>query len=223
MKIILLALLLTLTACTSQETTASLSEQMDTLKEELERQTSLVKICENAREEERTYSVTVRQEEDHQTIQLNDFGLSFDAPSHFPVSMNYGPEIVAVHEQEDETQFATFELKVYAKSTEFTSFEDFATDMETNYIKERIEGNNSTNELSDAELQSELQRFEGHYSFERKEIGGVQVLLHKRDFYGMIGNIYAMYVYSEGKIIDFYSESDHEILDQIYFSLKAQD
>ena len=171
--------------------------------------------------EEPKPQIEIIQNESNQMVKLSDYGLSFEVPSNFIVKENDSEAVVTVHEQNDETQFATFELKVYEEPNTFSSFEAFAADTESNLITEHIKSNNSSKEWSDAELQSELQRLDGHYSFERKEIEGIQVLLHKRDFSGMIGNIYQMSVYSNGKILDFYSESDHEILDQIYFSLKT--
>jgi hypothetical protein len=132
-------------------------------------------------------------------------------------------ELVNIFEQSDmggDTPEDNFSMGVSLESSDFTSFEDFATNMENNLIRDMIR-DYGTQGASESDVEAKLKEFEGQYSFERKEIGGFQVLIHKRNFYSMIGNIYKMYVYTDKGIFSFGSEADHELLDQIYFSLKA--
>lgn len=163
-----------------------------------------------------------REDELLKTVDLTSYGLSFEIPAHFQVdSTDDEPgSLVAVYEQASETEFPTFSIVVLERPTPFSSFEDFARYMEAHFITEIIESSFSPS--SEEELQSYLQKFEGHYSFEYREINGLQVLLHKRDFGAMIGNVYTMYLYANGKTVEFHSESDHDLLEQIYSSLHVK-
>lgn len=176
---------------------------------------------EDALSEERVEPRTeiTREDELLKSVDLTSYGLSFEIPAHFQVdSTDDEPgSLVAVYERASETEFPTFALVVSEQATPFSSFEDFARYMEAHFITEIIESSFSPS--SEEELQSLLQKYDGHYSFEYREINGLQVLLHKRDFGAMIGNVYTMYLYANGKILEFHSESDHDLLEQIYSSL----
>lgn len=60
-----------------------------------------------------------------------------------------------------------------------------------------------------------------NYTVYLATVNGIPVLLHKRNYGGMWGNIYeAYYQLDDGRILSFHSEEDNDILDQIYRSLK---
>ena len=101
------------------------------------------------------------------------------------------------------------------EETPFTSFDEYANHIENNLIKEQIQSNQQ-NQLTESELNLELEKFEGRYSFEHKEVNGFNVLVHRRDFFGLIGDIYEVHVYLEnGKVLILYEELYHERLDKI--------
>jgi len=86
-----------------------------------------------------------------------------------------------------------FGLTVYEEKTIFTSYEDYLQDLKNNFIKKLIKENNK--DFSESDINNELKKLEGHFFIESKEINGIKVVIHKRDFYGMIGKIYDMYVF----------------------------
>ena len=106
------------------------------------------------------------------------------------------------------------------EETPFTSFDAYAKNAENNLIKELIQANEQ-NGLTEAEVNAELEEFEGHYSFERKEANGFDVLVHRRDFFGMIGDIYEVHIYLEnGKVLILADELNHERLDGILATIR---
>lgn len=107
---------------------------------------------------------------------------------------------------------ALFSLKAYVKKTKFQIANDYYYDIENNYIStilKDISGNPTIDDYKD------------RYSFLRKTLpDGRQILIHKRDFGGIIGNIDQAFVFLKpGLTVEFYSEDDNDILDQIYSSL----
>jgi len=104
--------------------------------------------------------------------------------------------------------------------TPFTSFEAYADDIEKNLIKDLIQSNQQ-GQLTESEVESELEQFEGRYSFERTEVNDFDVLVHRRDFFGMIGNIYRVYIYvGNGYILSFSDELNHEKLNEVLSTIQ---
>jgi len=157
----------------------------------------------------------------HKTVEMEE--VSFQIPESYKIEYNSGGALAAIAGDKDpQSGFALFELKVYKQKTSFETFEEFANDLENNLITDLIKANKRG--LTDSEIETELQNFEGRYSFEQKTINNFNILLHKRDFFGMIGNLYEMYVFIDKEnILHFVSESDHSVLDKIYSSIKKKD
>lgn len=107
------------------------------------------------------------------------------------------------------------------RETSFTSFEAFTEDIEKNLIRELIQANNK--DFTSSQVEAELNQYKGHYSFELKKVNGFDVLIHRRDFLGMIGDVYDVYVYlGNGKILYFSDELDHARLDRVLVSIKKE-
>lgn len=110
---------------------------------------------------------------------------------------------------------ASTDYQYRLEETPFASFEEYADYVENNLIIELVQANQQ-NKLTEAEVNTELKKFEGHYSFERKKVNGFDVLVHRRDFFGIIGDIYEAHVYLEnGKVLILADELDHERLDNV--------
>ena len=133
-----------------------------------------------------------------ESIQINSDlteldGISFQAPEDYPYTL---------------------------EETPFTSFETYADYIESTLIKEHIQANQQ-NQLTETEVNTELEKFKGHYSFERKEVNGFDILVHKRDFFGLIGDIYEVHVYlKNGKVLVLSDELDHERLDKVLTTIR---
>ncbi len=78
-------------------------------------------------------------------------------------------------------------------TTAFNKFEDYVNDRKMNMIPELIKSNNPKS-ISEKEIQTELANFKNRYSFEEKIINWVNVLIHKRDFYGLIDSSYELHI-----------------------------
>ena len=113
-----------------------------------------------------------------------------------------------------------FGLTIYEEKTIFSSYEEYLEDFNKNFIARLIKENHK--EFSDSDVMNELKKLDGHFSIESKEIHTLKTIIHKRDFYGMIGKTYDMYVFlGNNKILHFASETDYpEIIDEIYTSIK---
>ena len=149
--------------------------------------------------------------------------VSFQVPEEYNVEHNSGGALASINGDKDsQSGFSLFELKIYKQQTSFETSKEFYDDLETNLITDHIKSNNK--KLIDSEIKQELQKYEGRYSFEQKTINDLNILLHKRDFFGMIGNRYDMYVFIDKEnILHFVSESDHNELNKIYNSIKKKD
>ncbi len=159
--------------------------------------------------------------DNHKTMDIVVDGVIFQIPWGFGVSYDIKDTLVSIWGIKRDGM-NLFGLTVYEEKTIFTSYEDYLQDLKNNFIKKLIKENNK--DFSESDINNELKKLEGHFFIESKEINGIKVVIHKRDFYGMIGKIYDMYVFIwNGKVLHFSSETDYqEILDQIYSSIKFQ-
>jgi hypothetical protein len=159
--------------------------------------------------------------DNHKTMDIVVDGVIFQIPWDFGVSYDIKDTLVSIWGIKRDGM-NLFGLIVYEEKTIFTSYEDYLQDLKNNFIKKLIKENNK--DFSESDINNELKKLEGHFFIESKEINGIKVVIHKRDFYGMIGKIYDMYVFIwNGKVLHFSSETDYqEILDQIYSSIKFQ-
>jgi len=130
---------------------------------------------------------------------------------------------------------------MYIVDTEFSTFDDYAADLNDNFIRRFVKDNYTSSYISvlldleaglidaretyqrieelDQTVDEQVNNFNSHYSFQKEVINGAQVVFHKRDFYGWIGNIYNMNVWlGNGQILTFASEEDNAVLDKIYRS-----
>ena len=99
-------------------------------------------------------------------------------------------------------------LKIYLRETGFYSLQEYK-----NYAIDVFEKQVKKDTI-------DLSKFS--YSFREKRINNSQVILHKRDFYALLGNVYDMDVWvGDGTVLEFSSEDDNEILDTIYHSFKT--
>lgn len=101
----------------------------------------------------------------------------------------------------------------------FMSFDDFANDMEQSYITDLIKLNSNDNQ-SEAEVKEILNSFEGHYTFERVSINDFNAIVHKRDFFGMVENVYEVYIFTDNNILSFSEELDHNKLNNILKTIR---
>lgn len=101
----------------------------------------------------------------------------------------------------------------------FSSFGEYITNLKENYIREQIRSNYQ-NQISEAEIENKLKEFNGHYSFEEREVNGINTLVHRRDFYGMIGAVYEVHIETKDKILILNEEFDHEKLDKILLTIE---
>ncbi|MFA5792617.1 MAG: hypothetical protein WC897_01965 [Candidatus Gracilibacteria bacterium] len=114
---------------------------------------------------------------------------------------------------------SAFDSPCMLNETPFTSFDTFADDLENNLIENLIQANKQ-NQLTDSQVESELQKYTGRYSFERKEINGFNVVIHQRDFFGIIGDVYEAYIYiGDGKYIVISDEFNHDNVDKALSTL----
>lgn len=99
-------------------------------------------------------------------------------------------------------------LKAYLRESKYNNFDDYKNNLIITFVKP-----------DDTVIDGVSHSF---YSiFKEENIGGKQVILHRRNFEGMIGNIYEMHVWLDGgKIFVFFSEDDNNVLDKIYHSFK---
>ncbi len=149
-------------------------------------------------------------------VELENQKIAISIPENFTSEVDSANGGYYVFEEPRQVEFTSFSLHISEpRDSGFSSFEDFANDMEKNYIKKVI-----VESFGEDYLETGLAQFENHYSFSREKIGDLDVLLHRRDFAGWIGDIYTMYVFVDGKIVEFHSESDNEKLDEIYRSIE---
>lgn len=114
---------------------------------------------------------------------------------------------------------SSFDSPCVLKETPFTSFDSFADDLEKNLIKSLIKANQQ-NHQTESQVESELQKVAGRYSFERKEVNGFNIVIHRRDFFGMIGDVYEAYVYiGNAKYIIIGDEFNHGNVDNALATL----
>lgn len=104
----------------------------------------------------------------------------------------------------------------------FATFDEYAEHAKRTMIPELVRANyeNSLNgEALEKKVNDELDRLSGSYEFWEETVDGHPALFHRRNFYGMIGNIYEMHIDTgNGPIIILSSEIDNDILDAIYHS-----
>ncbi len=97
-------------------------------------------------------------------------------------------------------------IKAYYQDVKFKSLAEYENNLRSLYFN--LGGNNVIGE-----------KF--YSTFVVKKLGEAMVILHRRNFEGMIGNVYEMYVWlGDGKILIFYSEDDNDILNKIYNSFR---
>lgn len=106
----------------------------------------------------------------------------------------------------------------------FDTFDEYAEHEKSTMIPDLIRANYGSS-LAEKELEEkvkeELALYSGEYEFWEETIDGAPALFHRRNFYGMIGNVYEMHIDSgDGKIRILSSELDNDILDTLYHSYK---
>jgi hypothetical protein len=110
-------------------------------------------------------------------------------------------------------------------SNPFATFDEYAEHTKRTMIPELIRANyeNSLNgEVLEKKVNDELDRLSGSYEFWEETVGGHPALFYRRNFYGMIGDIYEMHIDAgNGTVIILSSEIDNDILDAIYHSYKV--
>jgi hypothetical protein len=134
-------------------------------------------------------------------------------------------------------------IKAYIYNNEFGSFDAYKNNLKNNLVRDLVKSNYSAsfniieinrkngliseteaaNQISalNEEVDREVVRLSGHYSFADETVGGASVIFHKRDFYGFIGNIHEMHVdLNNARVLVFHSEADGDIVDRIYHSFK---
>lgn len=83
--------------------------------------------------------------------------------------------------------------KIYFYHDNFSTFDEFVSDKKANYIASLVKSNNWR--ATDEEVKQEVKKMEGRYSFETKKINGADVLVHKRDFFGIIDGAVETYIW----------------------------
>jgi hypothetical protein len=74
---------------------------------------------------------------------------------------------------------------------------------------------------TEAFLRGEKHGVASMYTYKLMTINDIPVLLYKRNYHGLIGDIYDAYVpLKDGRFLEFSSEVDNNILEKIYLSLK---
>lgn len=106
------------------------------------------------------------------------------------------------------------------EQTTFTSFKDYANHVESTLMKELIIQVNRPNQLTDAEIEAELKKFKGRYSFERKKVNGFDLLVHRRDFFVLFGELYEVHIYLENNKVLILADLDHDRLDRVLSTIK---
>lgn len=115
----------------------------------------------------------------------DEYGFEINYPSDFVFQEN--PDGVAlVGFWYSQSPVGSIGTKIYAKHSNFSSFEDFTKDMTENYIFELVKTND--NSLSDQQAREEVKKFDSQYSFETKKINNANVLVHNRTFFGVDGS-----------------------------------
>lgn len=110
--------------------------------------------------------------------------------------------------------------RVEITKTSHLSFDAYAAHQERYLISELIQAN-APSPLSQAELSTQLKQFEGRYSFSPTNINGFDVLMHKRDFFGIIGDVYEAHIYIDaGQVLVLTDELNHAQLDQTLRTIK---
>lgn len=123
-------------------------------------------------------------EQSWRTYKNQQYGFEVNYPSDFTFQENPdGVALVSFYPQNSTGEVGT---KIYAKRSNFSSFEYFAKDMRENYIFKLVKAND--NSLSDKQAREEAKKFDGQYSFEIKKINNADVLIHNRTFFGMDGS-----------------------------------
>lgn len=104
--------------------------------------------------------------------------------------------------------------------TPHLTFSAYAEYKKEYLISELIQAN-TQDSLSDTELARQIKQFEGRYSFQQTNINGFDILIHKRDFFGLIGDVYEAHIYVDaGKVLILTDELDHTQLDQTLRTIK---
>ena len=98
--------------------------------------------------------------------------------------------------------------------TSFLTFDTYVTDREKNLITELLK-QNTQDSLSQTEINTQILQYNGRYLFERTRINDFDILIHKRDFFGLIGDIYEAHIYlGNGKVLVLSDELNHSRLDE---------
>lgn len=138
--------------------------------------------------------VNTPAEQNWKTYKNDKYGFEINYPSDFVFQENPdGVALVGFYYPQSLT-YEGVGTKIYVKHSDFTSFDDFASDMKEDYIFRLVKGNS----LSDEEAREETKKYEGRYSFEVKKVNNTDMLIHKRDFFGYIDGVFEAYIWIGG-------------------------
>lgn len=140
------------------------------------------------------------------TYQNTEYNFQIEYPENYRVEENPGGAAIVGFFHTDISKEEAG-LKVFIRETGFNSLQKYK-----NYAIDVFERQVAKDSI-------DLSKFS--YSFREKRINNSQVILHKRNFYTSLGNVYDMDVWvGDGTVLEFSSADDNEILDRIYHSFE---